>query len=571
MLNGIMNWFRRNIPFVFPHDEQIVEKQGLPAAKSNLNKTYLVDATMPTFVVEAPIPTTTALPMTATGEMGGGYALGSSQQQAAGLKQIVNAALLYMSGKTPKKITKWAATSNLLLQARAGRDINAYYDRTGLKFFYFPDGYRKKTVYACDSRVVVSHEFGHAFLDILRPDLWNVMSDECWAYHEAFADIIALLNNLQYESIIDAAIKETSDLNKSNILTRFAVDMGIGLYNLTGGKDGELSNCLRDLTIRFDYANPSSLPKDGRDDQLINESHSFSRVFSGMFYNILIQVANYYITNEKLAPKAALIKSRDTMASYIINASMTAPVNPRFYKAVCQEMLTFDKKNGGKFQTLLFNTFVSWKILDPAIKILSNITYADVIKNVKSEFDYEDHGTIKVLRLGSKKTIKLSDSHGVLAMSYNPLMEAEIEVAYQSAYYFDENLILQDVNETSDTEIIESAMNCINLIQAKNLLGNTDRSQFELVEGKLLRTKIAACGCNKPNYCIPGSPEYQKPWKPKNNAGCVKCRNKNCEPRPCNCETPTPPTPPKLGCYTAVKSCNYSAITVGSRISRKVC
>ena len=43
MLNGIMNWFRRNIPFVFPHDEQIVEKQGLPAAKSNLNKTYLVD------------------------------------------------------------------------------------------------------------------------------------------------------------------------------------------------------------------------------------------------------------------------------------------------------------------------------------------------------------------------------------------------------------------------------------------------------------------------------------------------------------------------------------------------
>lgn len=570
MLNGIKNWFRRNLPFIFPHDDKAVEAQATQT-KSNINKTYLIDATCPSLLIESPIPTTTILPMTSIGESGGGFPLGSSQQQAAGLKQIVNDALVFMSGKTSRKITKWASTSNLSLQARAGRDINAYYDRKSLKFFYFPDTIRQKTVYACDSRVVVAHEFGHAFLDILRPDLWNIMADEVWAYHEAFADIVALLNNLQYPAIIDLAIKQTDDLKKSNIMTKFASDMGIGLYNLTGGKSGELKDCLRDLSIKFTYANPSTLPKDGPDNVLINESHSFSRVFSGMFYNILMDVANYYIINEKLAKKAALVKARDTMALNIINATIAAPANPRFYKSICQEMLAYDKRNGSKFQNILYNNFVSWKIFDSSIKILNQISYAEFIKNINSKFEYEDHGAIKVLKVGSIKTIKLSDSHGVLALSMNPLMSADIEVASQSTYYFDENFILQDAIETSDAEIMESALNCLNLIQNKNLLGNTDKAHFELVDNKIIRTKIAACGCNKPNYCIPGAPEYQKPWKPKNNAGCVKCHNKNCLPRPCDCQSPTPPTPPKLGCYTSIKSCNKSAITVGNRISRKVC
>jgi uncharacterized protein (DUF427 family) len=570
MINGIKNWFRRNILFIFPNNQKVVESQAKPS-QSNLNKTYLIDATRPELTIESAIPTNTYLPMTASGESGGGYPLGTSQQQAAGLKQIVNEALVYMSSKTSKKITKWASTTNLNLQARAGRDINAYYDRKALRFFYFPDASRKKTVYACDSRVVVSHEFGHAFLDIIRPDLWNIMADEVWAFHEAFADIVAVLNNLQYQQIIDVALKQTDDLKKSNVLTKFAVDMGIGLYNITGGSGGELKDCLRDLSIKFEYVNPSSLPKDGPDNILINESHSFSRVFSGMFYKILIDVANFYVSSEKLTLKSALVKARDIMTLNIINATIAAPANPRFFKSVCQEMLTYDKKTGGKLQTILYKNFVSWKILDPAIKILNQISYAEFIKNLNSNFEYADHGSIKVLKVGTTKTIKLSEYHGILAQSMNPLMTAEIEVASQSSYYFDENFILQDAIETSDSEAMDSALNCLNIIQRKNLLGDTDKSQFELVENKLLRTKIASCGCNKPNYCIPGSPEYQKPWKPKNNAGCVKCHNKNCQPRSCDCENPSPPAPPKLGCYTSIKSCNKSAITVGSRISRKVC
>lgn len=565
-----MNWFRRNTKFIFDN-EPIVETQNKPSAKSNLNKTYLVDSSYPSLIIEKIIPPTTALPMTAQGESGGGYALGTSQQQAAGLKQIVNDALVYMMSKSPKRLLKWAATSSLTLVARAGTDINAYYDRKSLKFFYFTDKIRKKIVYACDSRTVVTHEFGHALLDTLRPDLWDLVADEIWAYHESFGDMIAMLNNLQYETIIDEASKETNDFSKSSVLTRLAVDMGIGLFNLTNGKDGEPNNCLRDLSKKFQYVSPSTLPSDGRDDQLLNEPHSFSRVFSSMFWKILVEMANSYVQIDKLAPKQALIKARDTMSSYILLASSKAAANNKFFKSVCQELLIADKKAGGRFQNLFLSNFYEWKIFESPIKMLKTITYDDVIKNITDEFEYQDLGPIKALHIGKNKKIKISNSVGILSLANNPLYSAEIEVPAKSSYYFDENMILQDAIESSEVEILQSAMNCLNMIDKKNWLGTHEKAQFELEEGKLKRSKISACGCNKPNYCIPGSPEYQKPWKPQNNAGCVKCRNKNCQPRSCDCSSPPTPEKPKIGCYTTTSSCKTTSIRVGSRISRKVC
>lgn len=570
MIKGLINWFRQKTKFILP-EHNLVEVQATATTATNKNKTYLIDSSAPSLVIDTLIPTTTLLPMRSSGESGGGYALGTQQQQAMGLKQMINDALVFMASKSPKKLTKWAATSSLTLQARAGTDLNAYYDRSSLKFFYFSDELRKKTVFACDSRAVVTHEFGHALLDMLRPDLWSVMSEEVWAFHESFGDMIAILNNLQYEALIDASLKEVSnDLTKSNMMTRLAADMGIGLYNMTNGKNGELRNCLRDCTQKFTYVAPSTLPKDGRDDQIINESHSFSRIFTGMFYNLLIQVANVYIS-EKQTPKAALMKARDTMSSYILQASSRAPVTPKFFKAVCQELLVADKSAGGKFQTIMYNTFVSWKIFEPAIKILSKFTYNDVIKTVDSDFEYSDLGSVKVLYTTKMKTIKLSDFHGVLAMQNNPLLSAEVEVAAQSAYYFDENMELQISEEATEAEIIETTMNCISLIQHRNLFGEHDKAQFHMMDGKLVRNKIASCGCNKPNYCIPGAPEYQKPWKPKNNAGCIKCQKSDCSPKSCDCDQPTTTEPPKTGCYASVKTCSTNGYKVGSRISRKVC
>lgn len=567
MIKGIINWLRRNT-FLFS-DDKIVDVQAKPAVSSK-NKTYLIDASVPSLIVDNPVPTTTFLPMTAQGDSGGGFPLGTKQQQASGLRQMVNEALVFMSGKSPKRISKWAATSNLTLSPRAGVDLNAYYDRKSLKFFYFTDNVRAKVVYASDSRTVVTHEFGHALLDIIRPDLWDLVSDEVWAFHEAFGDMVAILNNLQYDGLIDYALTANPDLTQSNAITRLAADMGIGLYDITNGQDGVLKNCLRDATIKYTYVSPSSLPSDGRDDQLLNEPHSFSRVFVSMFWSLVVQFTNSYMTVEKLAKKQALLRTRDTLASYIMQAATTAPANTKFFKSVCLEMLVADTKNKKRFQNILLSTFSEWKITDAPIKMMNNMTYDDIIKNVHSDFEYRDQGETKVLCVGKVKKIKLSDLPIVNILGDDPLANAEIEVAGNSTYYFDSDMNLQDSVETTEEDITQTVISCISLIKAKNWLGEHEKAQFNLVDGKLVRTRISACGCNKPNYCIPGSPEYQKPWKPKNNAGCVACKSK-CEPRSCDCANPTPAPAPKTGCYTSVSSCKTTSVKVGSRISRKVC
>jgi hypothetical protein len=569
MLEGIINWFRKKTSIIFPQND-IVEVLSAPIKKTNINKTYLVDASVPTLINDAPTPTSTLLPMMAKQESGGGFALGSAQQQAAGLRQIVNDALVFMNSKSPKKITKWAATNNLMLIARAGVDANAYYDRQSLKFFYFPDNIRKKNVFACDSRAVVTHEFGHALLDSIRPDLWSVMSEEIWAYHEAFGDMVALLNSLQYEKIIDFALKETNnDLKKSNIISRLASDMGIGLYNASNRNPNYYSNCLRDMSIVFKYVDPKSLPKEGSDATLLNECHSFGRVFSSMFYYLLLEVTNVYV-QEKLTLKDALKKARDIMATYLMQASANASISPKFFKSICQEFLVADKKMTGKFQKLFYDTFISWKIIEGEIKILSKVTVDDVMKNSNGDFIFSDEGTIKVLRILNKKNIKLSDIIGVVALTNNSLLDAEIETASESSFYFNENAILEMAIESTQKETIESALNCIEILNLKQMIGNHEKAIFEIIDGKIIRRQIQ-CGCNKPNYCIPGAPEYQKPWKPKNNAGCVKCGKSNCEPKSCDCAAPPTPTPVKMGCYTKINAGAKSSYSVGSKTSRKVC
>jgi hypothetical protein len=72
-----------------------------------------------------------------------------------------------------------------------GDDLNAFYDGQSLCFFHHRSG--KNRIFSGASTDVVAHEAGHAFLDTLRPDLWDSPFTEHGAFHEAFGDCIALL------------------------------------------------------------------------------------------------------------------------------------------------------------------------------------------------------------------------------------------------------------------------------------------------------------------------------------------------------------------------------------------
>lgn len=566
--NNFFNWFRKPKNNEVEALAKIVIK-GRPQSRttnSKANKVYLYDASTPDLIIDQGIPSSMPLNVRSVGEQGGGYGMGSIQQQAMALKQIVHDSLTFLISKTPKKITSWSAVQALMLMARAGKDANAYYDRTSLKFFFFGDPVRKKNIFTCDSRSIVAHEFGHAYLDILRPDWWDIQSVEVWAFHEAFGDIVALLSALQHDRLIDRAIIETgNDLSKSNILSRLAGDMGIGLNNL---KYDCPANCLRDMTHRFNYTPPEELPNEGADNILTNESHSFARVFSGAFYDALLQIAIAHI-NKGFVLRDGMKQARDIMARYMLSAVCKTPTAVRLYDALAKQMIQADIAEGGKYEEILRGVFASRKIINPGITMLQDTNMEDFISEINEPYEIQTNGKNKIVRTISSKKIKLTDKLGVMALNNNPLLDLEITIPDESAYFFDDQSKLVDIISSNEAEIVDSAFRCLTYLNDNNLVGKHETATFTISQGKLVRKQIS-CRCNKPNYCDPNAPEYGKPWKPKNNAGCVSCKS-NCEPMSCECESPAPNPPPKQGCYTRLVAGMKSVYATGSRISRKVC
>jgi hypothetical protein len=561
ILNNIIDWIKN----IFQQKKE-VETLSLPEGKKT--KMYLHDPSVKDLVIEEEI-NQTILHISALGDQGGGYQLGTIQQQASACKGMVNHALQYMTSKTSKKVTKWAATNILTILPRAGKDVNAYYDRGSLKFFFFGDTVIRKNVFACDSRSVVTHEFGHAYLDILRPDFWSTQSSEVWAFHEAFGDITALLENIRHDQLIERAIQETNgDLSKSNILSRLASEMGIGLYHILNGKDG-LSYCLRDLTIAYNYTEPEKLPSSGPDNQIVNECHSFSRIFSSAYYEIIIKMMNFNMKNGQ-SQIDALKSAGDTAATYIIEAALKVPNVLRLFNALAKQIIYTDKAHGGKYQDILNEVFLNRNILKETVIAQGSIHFDNVKANISDPFEVQVHGNKKMIRTLSNRKVKLSNSGKVFAMDDNPMLNLEIEIPNQTCYYFDESNHLCDMIEAQDSELFDAAYVCLDFLHKNHLFGNHEKALFEEKDGKLIRKQIV-CKCNKPNYCDPNAPEYGKPWKPKNNAGCSACKSTNCEPRSCDCETPTLSQPAKTGCFTYLKSGNGTSYKFGQSISRRVC
>ena len=562
MIKTIIDWCKG----IKEKTEEIISQLLVNKDNNPNTKVFLNDPMYADLFIEEKDPEKTVLPMVVIGEAGPGYPVGSIPQQALSTKIMINNTLSYMLSKSPKQINKWAIVDSLVVMPRAGKDINAYYDRTSLRFFYFGDVISRRNVFASNSRSVVAHEFGHSFLDILRPDWWNVQCIEIWSFHEAFGDMVATLTALEYEQLVDLAIKETNgNLLESNIITRIAPEMGIGLYNVTQGTKGELSNCLRDLVQKFQYVAPETLPTFGRDDKLIKEPHSFARVFTGAFWEILVKAA---MLNKDL--KLGLKEAKDIIAKYLLKAVIDCPNTIKIFDAIAKQMMQIDKSEGGKYQEVLKEVFLNRNIIQQKIMMLNDLNLNAVIKTIKEEHEIQTHGKEKVLRTFSTKNIKISEKLGdVVALDNNPLLFLEVTVPNESAYYFDENEKLTHIIESNEEEIIDAAYACLQFLNTKGLVGKQKKAIFENQNGKLVRKKII-CTCGKPNYCDPNAPEYGKPWKPKNNSGFMSCHGE-CLPLSCDCDGTEIAPQPKLGCYTVVRNGNTVSYRSGSSLSRRTC
>lgn len=85
-------------------------------------------------------------------------------------------------------------------------------------------------VFACLSHDVIAHELTHALLDGLRVRFDEATNPDVAALHEAFADLVALLQRFSYEEVVRSNIIRTAgDLRRDSDLTKLVFEMAMGM------------------------------------------------------------------------------------------------------------------------------------------------------------------------------------------------------------------------------------------------------------------------------------------------------------------------------------------------------
>ncbi|WP_205514140.1 hypothetical protein [Longitalea arenae] len=125
----------------------------------------------------------------------------------------------------------------LRIYPHALRQQNAFYSpqKVALLFGYFQaaehwtgNNVPKSAVFTCLSPDIVAHETTHAILDSLHPYLRKDTNDDMLAFHEGFADIIALLQRFTFQSVVEEQIRNSRGdlLSPQNLLGDLAIQFG---------------------------------------------------------------------------------------------------------------------------------------------------------------------------------------------------------------------------------------------------------------------------------------------------------------------------------------------------------
>ena len=257
-------------------------------------------------------------------------------------------------------LNNWQMGASLPVKLDEGEDLNAYYDRSALNFFH--GGGPSGTVYSGESPDVACHEMGHAILDALKPQLWNVASHEAAAFHKSFADISAILSALQLKSLRQAILNDTGgNLYRSSRLSRLAEQLGAAIR--LRQPDAVDPDCLRNAVNSFAYQDPIGLPPMGPASNLSAEPHSFSRVFTGAFFEGLAGALTAMASNPKAPTEQELETVARDMGSILATSIKKAPVVSNWYAQVAAGMVSAAAPVNAAYLPVLKSVFVRRSIL----------------------------------------------------------------------------------------------------------------------------------------------------------------------------------------------------------------
>ncbi len=137
-----------------------------------------------------------------------------------------------------------AYVGQIRIYPHALRDANAYYDaeKKALLFGYFQaTGQLKGTnypggiVFTCLSPDIVAHEMTHAILDSIHPRYMEDTNPDVAAFHEGFADIVALLQRFTFTEIVEHQLYQADGrIDNYTALGELATQFGEALEDNRG-------------------------------------------------------------------------------------------------------------------------------------------------------------------------------------------------------------------------------------------------------------------------------------------------------------------------------------------------
>lgn len=144
--------------------------------------------------------------------------------------------------------------AKLLIKPHALRQANAYYSPqlVALLFGYFEasaddpgDHMPGSRVYSCLSHDIVAHETTHAILDGMHRRFNEPTNIDVLAFHEGFADIVALMQHFTIPEVLEHEINRTrGDIEAESLLGSLAVQFGYATANRSALRDaiGRMEN-----------------------------------------------------------------------------------------------------------------------------------------------------------------------------------------------------------------------------------------------------------------------------------------------------------------------------------------
>ena len=154
------------------------------------------------------------------------YASPASTPSGSAQGQPVSADSASMAQTAPRE----AYVRRLRIYPHGLRQANAYYSpqKAALLFGYFPagDGSRR-LVFTSLSHDIIAHETTHALLDGLHRRYQEPTNRDVLAFHEAFADIVAIFQHFTFPELLRFQIEQAhGDLRKGKLLAELAQEFG---------------------------------------------------------------------------------------------------------------------------------------------------------------------------------------------------------------------------------------------------------------------------------------------------------------------------------------------------------